>query len=35
MKNENGVTVKLISTTQGVELGVGGGSVIMKVKPAP
>jgi hypothetical protein len=32
MKNQNGVTVELVSTTQGVKVTVGGGGVDMKVK---
>ena len=32
MKNQNGVTVELVSTTQGVEIGLGGAGVEMKIK---
>jgi hypothetical protein len=32
MKNQNGVTVELVSTTQGVKVTIGGGGVDMKVK---
>jgi hypothetical protein len=31
MKNQNGVTVQLVSTTQGVQIGVGGAGVDMKI----
>ena len=32
MKNQNGVTVDLVSTTQGVKVAIGGGGVDMKIK---
>jgi hypothetical protein len=32
MKNQNGVTVELVSTTRGVEIGLGGSGVEMKIK---
>ena len=32
MKNQNGVSVTLVATTQGVKLVLGGGGVDMKVK---
>jgi hypothetical protein len=32
MKNQNGVTVELVSTTQGVKVTVGAGGVEMKLK---
>ena len=32
MKNQNGVTVELVATTQGVKFALGGGGVDMKVK---
>ena len=32
MKNQNGVTVDLVSTTRGVEVGLGGAGVDMKIK---
>jgi hypothetical protein len=32
MKNQNGVTVELVSTTQGVKFTIGAGGVDMKVK---
>src|SRR5262245_45915827 len=32
MKNQNGVTVDLVATTQGVKFALGGGGVDMKVK---
>ena len=32
MKNQNGVTVELVSTTQGVKVTAGGGGVQMKIK---
>jgi hypothetical protein len=32
MKNQNGVTVELVSTTQGVKVAIGGGGVEMKIK---
>jgi len=32
MKNQNGATVELVSTTRGVEIGLGGAGVDMKVK---
>jgi len=32
MKNQNGVTVELVSTTQGVKVTVGGGGVDMRLK---
>ena len=32
MKNQNGVTVELVSTTQGVKVALGGGGVDMKIK---
>ncbi len=32
MKNQNGVTVNLVSTTQGVKVAVGAGGVEMKLK---
>ena len=32
MKNQNGVTVELVSTTRGVEVGLGGAGVDMKIK---
>ena len=32
MKNQNGVAVTLVSTTQGVKITVGGGGVSMKIK---
>ena len=35
LKNQNGVTVNLVSTTQGVQLTVGGGGVEMKLKEKP
>ena len=31
MKNQNGVTVHLLSTTQGVQIGLGGAGVDMKI----
>jgi hypothetical protein len=31
MKNQNGVTVELVSTTQGVQIGLGGAGVDMKI----
>jgi len=31
MKNQNGVTVELLSTTQGVQIGLGGAGVDMKI----
>ena len=32
MRNQNGVTVELVSTTQGVEIGLGGAGVDMTIK---
>ena len=32
MKNQNGVTVELVSTTQGVKVAIGGGGVEMRIK---
>jgi hypothetical protein len=32
MKNQNGVTVELVSTTQGVKVAAGGGGVDMRIK---
>jgi len=32
MRNQNGVTVDLVATTQGVKFALGGGGVDMKVK---
>ena len=32
MKNQNGVTVDLVATTQGVKITIGGGGVEMKIK---
>ncbi len=32
MKNQNGVTVELVTTTQGVKLALGGAGVDMKIK---
>jgi hypothetical protein len=32
MRNQNGVTVELVSTTQGVKVAIGGGGVEMKLK---
>ena len=32
MKNQNGVSVTLVSTTQGVKITIGGGGVSMKIK---
>jgi hypothetical protein len=32
MKNQNGVTVELVATTQGVKFALGGGGVDMKIK---
>jgi hypothetical protein len=32
MKNQNGVTVELVATTQGVKITLGGGGVDMKIK---
>ena len=32
MKNQNGVTVELFATTQGVKFALGGGGVDMKIK---
>ena len=32
MKNQNGVTVELVATTQGVKFALGGGGVAMKIK---
>jgi hypothetical protein len=32
MKNQNGVTVELVSTTRGVEISLGGAGVDMKIK---
>lgn len=32
MRNQNGVTVDLVTTTQGVKFAIGGGGVDMKVK---
>jgi len=32
MKNQNGVTVEMVSTTQGVKFMLGGGGVDMKIK---
>ena len=32
MKNQNGVTVELVSTTQGVKITVGGAGVSMKIR---
>jgi len=32
MKNQNGVTVELVATTQGVKFALGGGGVEMKIK---
>ena len=32
MKNQNGVTVNLVATTQGVKFTLGGGGVSMKIK---
>jgi hypothetical protein len=32
LKNENGVTVKLVSTTQGINIGVGVGGAVMKIR---
>jgi hypothetical protein len=32
MKNQNGVTVDLVSTTQGIQFTLGGGGVEMKIK---
>ena len=32
MKNQNGVTVELVSTTRGVEIGLGGAGVDMTIK---
>jgi len=34
MRTQNGVTVKLVSTTQGVAIGLGGAGVDMKIKKA-
>jgi len=31
MKNQNGVTVELLSTTQGLQIGLGGAGVDMKI----
>jgi hypothetical protein len=31
MKNQNGVTVELVSTTQGAQIGLGGAGVDMKI----
>jgi hypothetical protein len=35
LKNQNGVKVNLVSTTQGVKLTIGGGGVEMKLKEKP
>ena len=32
MRNQNGVTVELVSTTQGVDIGLGGAGIDMKIK---
>ena len=32
MKNQNGVTVELVATTQGVKFVLGGGGVDMKIR---
>ena len=32
MRNQNGVVVDLVSTTQGVKIAIGGGGVDMKIK---
>jgi hypothetical protein len=32
MKNQNGVTVELVATTQGLKFALGGGGVDMKIK---
>ncbi len=32
MKNQNGVSVNLVATTQGVKIVLGGGGVGMKIK---
>ena len=32
MKNQNGVTVNLVATTQGVKFVLGAGGVSMKIK---
>ena len=32
MRNQNGVTIDLVSTTQGVKFALGGGGVDMKIK---
>ncbi len=32
MRNQNGVTVDLVTTTQGVKVAIGGGGVDMKIK---
>ncbi len=32
MTNENGVTVKLVSATQGINIGAGVGGVVMKIR---
>ena len=32
MRNQNGVTVDLVATTQGVKIAIGGGGVDMKIK---
>jgi len=32
LKNENGVTVKLVSATQGINIGVGVGGAVMKIR---
>jgi hypothetical protein len=32
MKNQNGVSVELVATTQGVKFVLGGGGVDMKIK---
>lgn len=32
MKNQNGVVVNLVATTQGVKLVLGGGGVDMRIK---
>ncbi len=31
MTNQNGVTVEVVSTTQGVQIGLGGAGVDMKI----
>ncbi len=32
MKNQNGVTIEVVSTTRGIEIGLGGSGVDMKIK---